>query len=282
LLVFTDKGRVFQLKVYDVPEGGRASRGKPIVNLIAVEKDENVRTVLPVREWSDEAFLMFATRQGTVKKTVLSAFSNVLSRGIIAIKLTDGDDLVSVRVVKEGQDVLMASRQGQSIRFNADEARSMGRDTRGVRGLALRADDECVGMEALDPGATILTVCETGYGKRTPTQEYRQQGRGGIGIITMKTGGRNGYVVAIRQVTESDDLLVITDTAQLIRLAVSQISVVGRNTMGVRLINLAEGQRVVAVEAIPRTESEIEGDDELVNGEAPLGVVDGDDAGEEE
>ena len=264
LLVFTDKGRVFQLKVYEVPEGSRQSRGKPIVNLIAVDKDEKVRSVLPVRHWSDDAFLMFATRKGTVKKTALSAYNNVLSRGIIAIKLEDDDDLVSVRLVEAGQHILLASKHGQSIRFDEDEARSMGRDTRGVRGIALREGDECIGMEVLDPGATILTVCENGYGKRTQTQEYRTQGRGGIGIITMKTGGRNGDVVSIRQVLNEDDLLVVTDTGQLIRMPVRQISVVGRNTMGVRLINLDDGQRVVAVESIPATEvadSEAEADE---------------------
>lgn len=264
LLVFTDKGRVFQLKVYSLPEGGRNSRGKPIINVIDIEKGEKVRSVLAIREWSEDAHLIFATRRGTVKKTALSAYSNVLSRGIIAIKMTEDDDLVSVSLVTEDQDVLLASKNGQSIRFTQDEVRAMGRDTRGVRGLALREKDECIGMEILDPGATILTVCEHGYGKRTATAEYRTQGRGGIGIITMKTGGRNGDVVAIKQVTVDDDLLVVTDTGQLIRMPVHQISVVGRNTMGVRLINLLENQHVVAVETIPKSDEEI---DEALDGE---------------
>ena len=256
LLVFTDKGRVFKLKVYEVPEGGRNSRGKPIINVIGIEKGEKVRSILSIREWSEDAHIIFATRQGTVKKTPLAAYSNVLSRGIIAIKMTEDDDLMSVALVSEGQDVLLASKQGQSIRFSQDEARPMGRDTRGVRGIALREGDECIGMEVLDPGATILTVCEYGYGKRTPTSDYRTQGRGGIGIITMKTGGRNGDVVSIKQVTGDDDLLIVTVTGQLIRMPVNQISVVGRNTMGVRLINLDEGQKVVAVETIPKAETD--------------------------
>ncbi|GMV39216.1 MAG: DNA gyrase subunit A [Myxococcales bacterium] len=272
LLVFTDKGRVFQLKVYELPEGGRNSRGKPIINVIDIEKGEKVRSVLAVREWSDDSNLIFATRQGTVKKTALSAYSNVLTRGIIAIKLADDDDLVSVSLVTQDQDVLLASKGGQSIRFPQDEVRPMGRDTRGVRGLALREGDECIGMEVLDPGATILTVCEHGYGKRTPTSEYRTQGRGGIGIITMKTGGRNGDVVAIKQVTEDEDLLVVTDTGQLIRMPVRQISVVGRNTMGVRLINLEDDQRVVAMETIPKSEEE-EGDEAQVPGIDDAGDV---------
>ncbi|NUN15167.1 MAG: DNA gyrase subunit A [Myxococcales bacterium] len=251
LLIFTDKGRAFQLKVYELPEGGPQSRGKPIINLLAVDKGERIQSVLPIRQWRESSCVVFATRKGIVKKTDLMAYGNVAStRGIIAIKLQSDDGLVTVRLVEKGQHVLLASRKGQSIRFDEDDVRPMGRDTMGVRGMSLGKGDELIGMEVLDEGATVLTVTDNGYGKRTDTGEYRLQTRGGKGIITIKTGGRNGEVVAIKQVSKEDDLLIVTDGGQLIRMPVAQISVVGRNTMGVRLIHLAENENVVAVERV--------------------------------
>jgi DNA gyrase subunit A len=272
LLIFTDKGRVFQVKVYELPEGSHQSRGKPIVNLIAVEKGETIRSVLPITEWKETSCLMFATSLGVVKKTELTAYSNVLSRGIIAIKLEDDDDLVAVHTVEPEEHVLLASADGQSIRFPEGDIRAMGRDTRGVRGMTLSEGDRVIGMEILTGDASVLTVSETGYGKRTEAEEYRVQSRGGKGIITLKTGGRNGRVVAIKRVSDDQDLLIVTDRGQIIRTPVAQVSVVGRNTMGVRLINLSDGERVVAVEAIPAMQEE-------PNEEVDAGELDGDTGG---
>ncbi len=250
LLIFTDRGKVYPLKVYELPEGSRSSRGRPIINLIRIAKGERVRAVLPVSAWDDGSAVVFATRRGLVKKTRLEQFRKVLSKGIAAIKLQPSDDLVSVRLVRDDDDILLATADGQSIRFAASDIRPMGRATRGVKGIALRPGDEVVGMEILRDEATILTVTENGYGKRTPASDYRVQSRGGLGIITIKTRGRNGRVVAIAQVTDDDDVIIVTDKGQLIRCPVSDISVLGRNTMGVRLINLADGERVVAVERV--------------------------------
>ena len=269
VFIFTSFGKVFKLKVWELPEGGAQSRGKPIVNLITLEKDEKVRAILPIEDMESGKSIIFATRNGRIKKTSLDSYQNVLSRGIIAIKLLEGDDLVSVRLVDEGQHVLLATRLGQSIRFQESDARVMGRSTQGVTGMRLRDKDEVIGMEILDEGASILTVTSNGFGKRTNTSEYRVQTRGGKGIITIKTGGRNGEVVGLRQVTGEEDLLLVTAGGQLIRMSVSQISVVGRNTLGVRLFRVGEDAEVVAIECLPAEEEEelLEGEEGLEAGE---------------
>jgi DNA gyrase subunit A len=280
LLIFTDRGRVFKLKVWQLPEGGPQSRGKPVINLFPVEKDEKIRTILPVAEWTEEKAIVFATRNGLVKKTPLFAYNNVLSRGIIAINLVEGDDLVTARLVEPGQHVLLGSREGKSIRFDEADARPMGRGTRGVRGMRLGNKDELIGMEILDEGAAILTVTSNGFGKRTATSEYRVQSRGGKGIITIKTGGRNGDVVALRQVHGDEDLLMVTNHGQLIRTPVEQVSMVGRNTMGVRLFKLDKKAELVAVECVPAAEDEEELDGEFSEDapDAPTGTDTADDA----
>ena len=215
LFIFTNKGKVFKLKVWQLPEGSSHSRGKPIVNLITLDKDEKVRAILPVEDMESDQSIIFATRNGRIKKTALDSYGNVLSRGIIAIKLLENDDIVSVRLVAEGQHILLATRRGQSIRFQESDTRVMGRSTQGVMGMRLAEGDEVIGMEILDEGASILTVTTNGFGKRTQTGEYRVQSRGGKGIITIKTGGRNGEVVGIRQVTGEEDLLLVTAAGQL-------------------------------------------------------------------
>jgi len=265
LMIFTNRGRVFKLKVWQLPEGGPQSRGKPVINLFPVEKDEKIRTILPVAEWTEDKAIVFATRNGLVKKTPLFAYNNVLSRGIIAINLVEGDDLVTARLVEPGQHILLGSREGKSIRFDESDARPMGRGTRGVRGMRIGDTDELIGMEILDEGAAILTVTSNGFGKRTATSEYRVQSRGGKGIITIKTGGRNGDVVALRQVHGDEDLMMVTNRGQVIRTPVAQVSVVGRNTMGVRLFHLDKKAELVAVECVPAAdeEEEFEGDEEL-------------------
>jgi DNA gyrase subunit A len=221
-----------------------------------VDKDEKVRAILPVKDMECGKSIVFATAKGRVKKTTLDSYQNVLSRGIIAIRLVDDDDLVRVRLVDQGQHILMASKNGQSIRFKESDTRPMGRSTQGVLGMRLAGDDKVIGMEVLDDGAAILTVSSNGYGKRTATEEYRVQSRGGKGIITIKTGGRNGHVVGIRQVTGDEDLLLVTADGQLIRMDVEQISLVGRNTLGVTLFRVQKGAEVVAIECLPKEEEE--------------------------
>jgi len=247
LLFFTNKGRVYWKKVHEVPEAGRMSRGKAIVNLLELQKGERVATTLAVRAFEENKYVVMATKEGLVKKTELTAYSNPRAGGIVAIKINEEDELIGVRVSKGAQDIFLTTRQGKSIRFHEDEIREMGRVAAGNIGIRMESGDEVVGMDVLDEGATILTVTEKGFGKRTHTEEYRVQGRGGKGILTIKTTQRNGLVVYACQVTDSDELMIITEQGKIIRLKVADISVIGRNTQGVKLIDLAEGETVVAV-----------------------------------
>jgi DNA gyrase subunit A len=259
LLCFTDAGRMYWLKVYEIPEGSRTTKGKAVVNLVNVAMDEKITTILPVKEFSEENFLFMATRSGVVKKTPLIEYSNVRTGGIIAVKLDDGDKLIGVALTDGKKDIFLASRNGKAIRFNEDDARSMGRVTRGVRGMNLNDDDEVIGMEIVDPnavGSTIFTVCENGYGKRTDLDEYRDQTRGGKGIITIKTTDRNGPVVNVMQVADDNDLMVITDQGKILRVPVSGFSVIGRNTQGVKLITTEEKEKVVAVARLAEKEED--------------------------
>jgi len=246
-LFFTNKGRVYWKKVHEIPEAGRMSRGKAIVNLLELQRGEKVATTLAVRDFSGDKYVVMATKDGLVKKTELSAYSNPRSGGIVAIKINEEDELIGVRVSTRSQDLFLTTRQGKSIRFNESEIREMGRVAAGNIGIRMEAGDEVVGMEVLDEGATILTVTENGYGKRTRTEEYRIQGRGGKGILTIKTTQRNGPVVYAYQVTDQDQLMIITEQGKIIRLRAADISVIGRNTQGVKLIDLGEGEKVVAV-----------------------------------
>jgi len=247
LLFFTNKGRVYWKKVHEVPEAGRMSRGKAIVNLLELQKGERVATTLSVRTFEENKYVVMATKEGLVKKTELTAYSNPRTGGIVAIKINEEDELIGARVSTGSQDIFLTTRQGKSIRFHEDEIREMGRVAAGNIGIRMESGDEVVGMEVLDEGATILTVTENGFGKRTRTEEYRVQGRGGKGILTIKTTQRNGLVVYACQVTDPDELMIITEQGKIIRLKVADISVIGRNTQGVKLIDLAEGETVVAV-----------------------------------
>ena len=247
LLFFTNQGRVYWKKVHEVPEAGRMSRGKAIVNLLELQKGERVATTLAVRTFEEKKYVVMATKEGLVKKTELAAYSNPRTGGIVAIKINEEDELIGVRVSTGSQDIFLTTRQGKSIRFHEDEIREMGRVAAGNIGIRMESGDEVVGMEVLDEGATILTVTEKGFGKRTRTGEYRVQGRGGRGILTIKTTERNGFVVYACQVTDPDQLMIITEQGKIIRLKVGDISVIGRNTQGVKLIDLAEGEKVVAV-----------------------------------
>jgi DNA gyrase subunit A len=247
LLFFTNQGRVYWKKVHEIPEAGRMSKGKAIVNLLELQPNEKLATVLPIKEFSENSYIVMATREGLVKKTDLMAYSNPRSTGIIALKINDNDELISVRVTDGNHDIFINTKQGKSIRFSEEDLRGMGRVAAGNIGIRLEAGDEVVGMDAIKEGSTILTVTENGYGKRTKTEEYRIQSRGGKGILTIKATERNGNVVYSYQVNETDQLMIITEQGKIIRLRVADISVIGRNTQGVKLIDLAPGEKVVGV-----------------------------------
>ncbi|GFE56975.1 DNA gyrase subunit A [Geobacter sp. AOG1] len=256
LMFFTDTGRVYWLKVYEIPEAGRTARGKAIVNLLNLAANEMITAILPVKEFVEDKFIMMATRHGVVKKTPLVEYSNIRSGGIIAVNLDEGDKLITVALTDGKQDVLLASRHGKSIRFREEDARPMGRVTRGVRGMTLEDDDVVIGMEIINDmtGSTLFTVTENGFGKRTELTEYRRQSRGGKGVITIKTNERNGCVVDIKQVTDENDLMFITDQGKIIRMPVAGFSVIGRNTQGVRLMVTEADERIVAVARLAEKE----------------------------
>jgi len=246
-LFFTNKGRVHWKKVHEIPEGGRVTRGKAIVNLLQLQRGERVAATLSVKGFEEGKYVVMASRKGLVKKTTLESYSHPRSIGIIALKIREEDELIAVRVSSGEQDIFLTTRQGKSIRFKETDLRDMGRVAAGNIGIRMERGDEVVGMEVLKEGATILTVTENGYGKRTRTEEYRAQARGGKGILTIKASERNGPVVYSSQVSGQDELMIITGHGKIIRLRVADISVIGRNTQGVKLINLGEGEKVVGV-----------------------------------
>lgn len=246
-LFFTNKGRVHWKKVHEIPEGGRVTRGKAIVNLLQLQRGERVAATLSVKGFEEGKYVVMASRKGLVKKTTLESYSHPRAIGIIALKIREEDELIAVRVSSGEQDIFLTTRQGKSIRFKEADLRDMGRVAAGNIGIRMERGDEVVGMEVLKEGATILTVTENGYGKRTRTEEYRAQARGGKGILTIKASERNGPVVYSSQVSGQDELMIITGHGKIIRLRVADISVIGRNTQGVKLINLGEGEKVVGV-----------------------------------
>ena len=254
LLFFTDKGNVHWLKAYRLPSTSRYGVGKAIVNLLELE-GERVAAMIPVSEFREEEFLVMATRDGIVKRTSLSAYSRPRRGGIIAITLREGDALIGVKRMSKGQDIVLATKKGMAIRFKEGEVREIGRTGQGVRGIRLREGDGVVGMVSAADGSGLLTVCENGYEKRTGMEEYRQQGRGGIGLINVQTEGRNGPVVGVKVVNEGDEVLLVNSAGTMIRVPVSEISVIGRNTMGVRLMKLKPGQVVTAVAKVVEREN---------------------------
>ncbi|MDT8420922.1 MAG: DNA gyrase subunit A [Desulfuromonadales bacterium] len=249
ILVFTNFGKVYWLKVHEIPQGGRAARGKAIVNLMHLAPEEKVTTILPVKEFVDGKYIITATQNGTVKKTDLMAYSNPRQGGIIALTIDEGDSLIAARLTDGEMDILLASRNGKSIRFPEENARPMGRTARGVRGMMLEGDDCLIGMEVVNDStsATLVTVTENGFGKRTDLSEYRVQSRGGKGIITIKTSERNGSVVDIRLVDEETDLMFVTDRGKILRTRAGNFRSIGRNTQGVRLMVLENDERIVSV-----------------------------------
>lgn len=256
VLFFTNKGKVYRLKGYEIPDYGRTAKGIPIINLLQVEKDEKITAVIPIREFSEDWYLFFVTKQGITKRTTLSAFANIRRDGLIAINFRDDDELIEVRLTDGNKEIIIGTRKGMAIRFHETDVRSMGRIASGVRGIRLQENDEVVGAGTIDPNSDILIVTENGYGKRTPMDEYRTQYRGGSGLITCNITERNGQVVSLKTVTEDDDLMIITESGILIRTSVSGISKMGRNTQGVKLIRLGEGAKVGTVAKVNIEDSE--------------------------
>jgi DNA gyrase subunit A len=259
ILFFTTIGKLYWIKVHELPQAGRAARGKPIVNLLHLEPGERVSAFLSVREFQEGRYVVFATKQGLVKKTELMLYANPRASGIRAIGLEPNDEVIGVRLTDGNQEIILSTLDGQSIRFKEEQVRPTGRGTYGVVGMTLEKDDAIVSMEILSLGANLLTVSENGYGKRTPMEEYRLQSRGGKGIITMKTTtDKTGRVVGVQQVTDDDQLMLVTNIGKIIRLRVKDIRVIGRNTQGVHLIGLEEGERVVSLARLAEKEEEEE------------------------
>jgi DNA gyrase subunit A len=256
VLVFTSHGRVFKKRVYELPEGNRASRGKALVNFLELKSTERVVSMLAMKKLEEDKYLVFSTKNGLVKRTSLSAFGNIRSTGIIALTIEEGDDLVSVRLTDGKHDVLLATKEGRAIRFPESKLRPMGRAARGVKGVSVRDKDQVVAVETVPEGtpATLLTVCQKGFGKRTPVADYPVKGRGGMGVITIKTTDRNGKVVSCRLVTDEEDLMLITSQGKVIRMPMKGIPTLGRNTQGVRLIRVDEGETVVSVDSLAERE----------------------------
>jgi DNA gyrase subunit A len=256
LLCFTNLGRVYWLKVHQVPEMSRAARGNPIVNLLQLQKGERVAEILPVRDFDEGGYVVLATRRGQIKKTELSQYANPRRGGIIAITFNDGDELIGAARTGGSDELLIATQDGKAIRFKEDQVRPMGRGAAGVRAISTREGDDAVSMEVLEAGQTVLTVTERGYGKRSPLDDYREQHRGGQGIITIKTSERNGSVVAAIQVSERDEIMLVTNAGKVIRMRVNGVPTIGRNTQGVRLMEIGDDERVVSVTRLPRDEDE--------------------------
>jgi DNA gyrase subunit A len=257
ILFFTNKGKVYRAKGYEIPEFGRTAKGIPIINLLEIDKDEWINTIITIDEFDDNSFLFFTTKEGIAKRSPLSSFSNIRNNGLIAIGLREGDELISVKLTDGSRDIIVGTKNGMLIRFPETDVRTMGRNATGVKAITLDKGDEVVGMEILEDDSDILIVTKNGYGKRTPASEYRIQSRGGKGLKTCNVTEKNGSVVAVKTVTGEEDLMLITASGILIRIAVSDISRMGRNTQGVKLIRLSddnENEYVATVAKVPKEE----------------------------
>ncbi|NCA99900.1 MAG: DNA gyrase subunit A, partial [Clostridia bacterium] len=244
LLFFTNKGKSYRLKGYQIPEAGRQAKGMAIVNLLALDSDEKIRAVIPIQSFDQGGCLMMATKSGVVKKTDLVEYSNMNRNGLIAISLREDDELIGVQLTESHNDIVLVTREGMSIRFADDDVRGTGRNTQGVRGIALDAGDEVVGMAPTEPGKTILVVSERGFGKRTELEEYRTQTRAGKGLITYKPSEKTGSLAGIALVDDSNDLILVSDTGIIIRMSAAEIPILSRNTQGVRMMRTGEGKVV--------------------------------------
>src|SRR3954468_14322454 len=256
IMIFSDRGRAYWLKVHEIPDVGPDGRGKAIANLVSMEDGERIAALLTVREFEENKFIVMGTKRGVVKKTELTAFSNPRAGGIIAMDVEDGDSVIAVQVSDGTHEVFIGTRDGMAIRFPEDDVRSMGRAAGGVRGITLREGDEVVGMDVLSPGGTILSVTEQGYGKRTGLDEYRVQSRGGVGIINIQTSERNGKVIGVAQVSDDDELMLITQQGKILRMASKDIRTIGRATQGVKLIDIEGDDRVVSIARLAEKDKE--------------------------
>ncbi|MDF0728479.1 DNA gyrase subunit A [Cytobacillus sp. S13-E01] len=254
ILYFTNKGKVYRTKGYEIPEYSRTAKGLPIINLLGIEKGEWVKAIIPVEEFVDDWYLFFTTKEGISKRSPLSSFANIRNNGLIAVGLREEDELISVRLTDGTKDIMIGTKNGMLIRFNETDVRSMGRTASGVKGITLGEDDEVVSMEIIDENVDVLMVTKNGYGKRTPESEYRLQSRGGKGLKTGNINEKNGQVVAVKAVTTENDLMLITGAGVLIRMSIGDISQIGRNTQGVKLIRLGENEFVATVAMIEKEE----------------------------
>ena len=254
ILFFTDAGKVHWMKVHELPQAGRLTRGKAIVNLLNLSPQEKVNTILPLKEFAKGKFITFMTKRGIIKKTALEVYSNPRVGGIIAIHLDEGDELISTKLTDGEKHLFIGTKMGKAIHFPETQIREIGRTARGIRGIKISKEDEVVGMEVVSPHTQILTVTANGYGKRTQASEYRVQNRGGSGIFTVKRTQKTGDVVSIKTVADEDELMLIADQGKIIRLRATDIPTQGRTTQGVRLITLEEGERVVAVAKLAEKE----------------------------
>jgi DNA gyrase subunit A len=254
ILFFTDAGKVHWMKVHELPQAGRITRGKAIVNLLNLSPQEKVTTILPLKDFAKGKFITFMTKKGIIKKTALEAYSNPRAGGIIAIHLDEEDELISTKLTDGEKHLFIGTKMGKAIHFPETQIREIGRIARGIRGIKISKDDEVVGMEAVSPRTQILTVTANGYGKRSQASEYRIQNRGGSGIFTVKRTQKTGDVVSIKTVADEDELMLISDQGKIIRLPAVDIPTQGRTTQGVRLITLEEGERVVAVARLAEKE----------------------------
>jgi DNA gyrase subunit A len=257
LLFFSDRGRVFRKKVYEVPQAGRATRGKALVNLLPVEKGEKISATLAIREFDENHYIVMATKNGIIKKTRLAEYQNIRTNGIIAIKIDDDDDLIGVVVSNGEQDIMLCASNGKAIRFAESDARPMGRSTRGVTGMRMARGERVISMTLVSDRASLLAVSQNGFGKRTSVADYNVQKRGGQGVFTLKTGGRNGEMISALLVLDEDQVMMMTDTGRLVRIRMNGVSVIGRNTQGVTLIGCDENERVIgAVRLVEKHDEE--------------------------
>jgi DNA gyrase subunit A len=272
LLVFTTTGKLHWLKVYALPEASRTARGRAIVNILNLKDDEKVSTIIAVREFEKGKNVVMVTRRGYIKRVDLMELSNIRRGGIKAVNLAEGDELIGVRITDGTKDMIVSAKSGLAIRFSEDDARIMGRTARGSRAIRLGKTDEVVAVTSVphadgEEEVALLTVCENGYGKRTAVEEYRCQARGGKGVIDIKTDSRNGKVVAVCRVTEENQIMIITTAGKIIRMPVDNISLVGRNTKGVRLVGVDSGEAVAAVARIAEADAD-DDSEEIVTEEA--------------
>jgi DNA gyrase subunit A len=265
LLIFTNKGRVYWLKIYEIPDAGTTGKGKHVSGLISLQPDETVKAFLPVKEFVADKYIVMVTRQGVIKKCELTDFDNPLSRGIIAMALDDGDELLGAAITNGDSYIFLGSHEGMAIRFNEEDVRAMGRQARGVRAMDLEEGDYLIGLLVVEKEGLILSISENGFGKRTDLEDYRLTGRGRKGVINMKTTNKVGKVVAVLSVRENTDLMIITKDGKIIRLESGEIRQAGRSTQGVRLVRMEEGDQVAAASVIPDSEEE-----NGKNGELPL------------